>query len=615
MLDARALVRQEQLSNEEKIAKYLAESNRDIRKFMREQLKITDIDSNVVPLELNVSQQIVYAKILKIQSQNKPVRIIILKSRQCGISTAASGLIFARTLTKPNTSSVIIGHHKDATANLFGKQRYFYENLADTLKEYVPLYRSNKQELYCKLLNWRISLATAGTVAVTRSNTISNLLYTEAAFYDDFKTLRGGTEAAVPRKPHTMVVIETTANGSDNDYHKLWKKAVAGESAYEPIFLFWGDDPQYTVPEFLNDAQKDEILGRMFERCPDLVERQKFFKLSDRQIAFYGEMMLNYYDGDEQIMQQEFPCTPEEAFLASGKPLVPQRFTMSLVRRAHEGKRYDPEIEWRTLADLTKKESPHMEPNKRPYIEIFQMPRPGRFYLVAADPAQGLEESDFSCAQVLDIATRNLCATIHGRIDLESFADYCVRVATAYNYALIMPEVDGLGAGLLSFLKRKYHRIYQQRMKKGYTEQLTQKLGWETQPDTRKEIVASMRLAISENCENPDFIPDRATLDELLTFVWRDGKPQAMKGCHDDRVMALAIGYKGCFDEIIIRPEILKTVSTSTNEDSKINKRKLSIEETVALIKNPNWYGQSLDEVAMKAILSGPVYTEGYELW
>ena len=31
------------------------------------------------------------------------------------------------------------------------------------------------------------------------------------------------------------------------------------------------------------------------------------------------------------------------------------------------------------------------------------------------------------------------------------------------------------------------------------------------------------------------------TINEMKTFIWRNGKPQAMKGYHDDLIMALAI--------------------------------------------------------------------------
>ncbi len=611
MLDARALIRSDDFSDERKLAKFLADSNRDVRKFLRNYAKITDFEGNVINLDFNVSQAKLYAVIETIWVNGKPVRVIVLKSRQCGISTASSGLIFGRTFTKPNTNSMVIGHHKDATTNLFNKFRYFYDNLPQVLKDNVPLMRSNKQELYCKILNWRISMATAGTIAGTRSNTIQNLLYTEAAFYDDFFGLKKSTEAAVPRLPGTIIIIETTANGSDNDYHKLWKMAEAGESAYIPLFLKWFEDPQYSVPAFPNAAAQDEVLTPLFDKYPDLLERQKDFNLTAEQIAWYGIMLSQYYEGDEQIMMQEFPCTPQEAFLSTGKPVVPQKFTLQMLRRAKEGKRYDPTIPWTRLDQL--KEDASLRPNRDTYLEIHKPPQSGRFYLISADPAQGLENSDFSCAHIFDIASRCVVATLHGRIELEPFADMIAKLAYCYNMALVMPEVDGLGAGLLSYLKRKYHRIYQQRKKVGFTEQLTQKLGWETSVDTRKEIVAAMRLMISERWEDPELIPDKWILDELLTFVNRDGKPQAQKGAYDDRVMALAVGWRGCIEEIVMRPEILKSLSTDTIANSKIKPR-LTIEDTVRLIKHPDYYGQSLHDLAANE-MRGPLFTEERELW
>lgn len=606
MTDARIFFKKDE-SLKQRLAKTLAEGNKDPRKFCAEEVWITDKEGVERTLVFNHSQDKFYQVVLYLQINGKLIRIVVLKSRQVGISTAASGLIYARTYTRPNTNSLIIGHHKEATTNLFNKQRYMYDHMRDELK--VQLARENKQELYCKELNWRIALSTAGTVAGTRSNTIHNLLYTEAAFYDHFFALKKATEAGVPRSPVTMVVFETTANGMGTEFHKFWQEAEAGENAYYPLFLNWKDDPECSLPPFLNAEIQDMVLSPLFEKFPDLIERQKAFGLTPEQIGWYGTLLKENYDSDEEIMQQEFPNSSTEAFLTSGKPLVPVKYVQPLLRSAREGELYDPTQKWTTFDDL--KSAPYIRRNQDPYIEIYRPPTPGRHYLIPADSAAGSTGSDYSCGLVLDIASSCTVAQLHGRIEFEEFATYLAKLGKYYNNALIVPELDGMGVAVLQALKRKYAHIYQQRKQEGFIEKLTTKLGWETNPETRPVILANMRRIFTDRFNDPDWMPDKMVLNEILTFVNNNGKPQAADGFHDDRVMTLAIGLWACLQEIKIRPQIL--VSTSTTANS-ILKPKLSIEDTIRLIKSPDWYGQPLDQLAA-SVINAPFNTGDIDPW
>ena len=55
---------------------------------------------------------------------------------------------------------------------------------------------------------------------------------------------------------------------------------------------------------------------------------------------------------------------------------------------------------------------------------------------------------------------------------------------------------------------------------------------------TRPLIVAKLEEFIRNKLIT---IYSSRTVNEMKTFIWRNGKPQAMKGYHDDLIMALAI--------------------------------------------------------------------------
>jgi hypothetical protein len=62
--------------------------------------------------------------------------------------------------------------------------------------------------------------------------------------------------------------------------------------------------------------------------------------------------------------------------------------------------------------------------------------------------------------------------------------------------------------------------------------------GFSTSMKTRPLIIAKLEEFIRNKLIK---IYSSRTINEMKTFIWRNGKPQAMKGYHDDLIMALAI--------------------------------------------------------------------------
>jgi hypothetical protein len=62
--------------------------------------------------------------------------------------------------------------------------------------------------------------------------------------------------------------------------------------------------------------------------------------------------------------------------------------------------------------------------------------------------------------------------------------------------------------------------------------------GFTTSMKTRPLIVAKLEEFIRNKLIT---IYSSRTINEMKTFIWRNGKPQAMKGYHDDLIMAMAI--------------------------------------------------------------------------
>lgn len=228
-------------------------------------------------LRFNDAQENLYGVIRQQAAQGKPVRLIVLKGRQEGISTVTEGLMFQDTVTRPNVKTLIVAHENTATANLFKMNKLFYDSLPpgaqpmrknSNAKELVfenPT-KDEKEKRRRPGLRSSIRCQTAGKGGVGRSDTLTNVHISEYAFWPKNKDeLLLGIMQAVPDEPDTMVVIESTANGYDH-FKTLWDDAVAGVNAWTPVFLPWYLEPGYrkSVPEGTVWDEEEEGLRRDF---------------------------------------------------------------------------------------------------------------------------------------------------------------------------------------------------------------------------------------------------------------------------------------------------------------------------------------------------------------
>jgi hypothetical protein len=581
---------------------------RDNLWFIEKNLVIATTKRKDAKLILNHSQRIVWDKIQEKRLLGIPLRLVILKSRQVGISTLIAGLLFCLWWAERNLNALLIAHLKQVTANLFKKNKKFYAELPPHLR--IPLERSNKQELIQDMAygGSQLFLATAGSPHEARSQTLHYVEGSEAAFYPDLKELKNALEASVPEDPETGIFWESTAFGAGTEFHELYKAGLTGDSIYESMFLEWFKDPECCIPDLGSDLIRHKYLEMTYAKAPHLKDRREHFGLSVEQIVWYAMRCANKYGGEWLKMQQEFPCDAQEAFLATGATIIPTWVIESYKNKTRDGIIYDPlTLDFGTEYHGWKKDG-SLERGKHTYLEVFEPPQPKRHYLIVMDTASG-QAADYSCALVLDIVTQNLCAELHGKIDPKKFAELGCKIGTAYNTAVMCIEVTGLGLATQSHAEDKYFHMYRRRSRgsvKGVT--MTDKVGWDMNEELRWVILANLRRLMIERLgqdEHPEeFMPSKGLNDEMSTFIQPPTltqKPQAEKGCNDDRVIAMAIGCYACLEEIQMRPDIAPIDYFDAPAD---NRGGLDLDRLNAMVDDPNWYGQA-DHPALKTA-AGP---------
>jgi hypothetical protein len=165
----------------------------------------------IAPFILNEAQKDLY------NTLRKHNRVIILKARQIGFSTAVTGFFYHNTIMTPGTTTALIGYNSDLTTELLDKIKTFYRT---TPKELRPtIHYNSKYEISFPKMDSKI-LVLPSTENVGRGYTIHNALLTELSAWEKAEEKMMVLEASVPINGN--IVIESTPRGQGNLYHRMW---------------------------------------------------------------------------------------------------------------------------------------------------------------------------------------------------------------------------------------------------------------------------------------------------------------------------------------------------------------------------------------------------------
>jgi len=312
-----------------------------------------------------------------------------------------------------------------------------------------------------------------------RSEALSLLVLDEAAHIDGLDELWTGLYPTLSTGGRCIAL--STPNGVGNWFHKTYVGAVDQDNDFFPSNLPWDVHPE-----------RDKV---WFEK--------ETRNMSRRQIA------------------QELECN----FNTSGETVVHPDDIGHIKNMVCEPK-------YRTGFD-------------RNYW-IWEEQQPGEDYLLIADVARG-DGKDSSAFHVFKISNMQQVAEYQGKPSLDMYSNILNQVGKEYGNALLVVENIGIGISVLEKLELlNYDNLYYSI--KGSHEYIEQEVaytnnssvpGFSTTTKTRPLIVAKMEEFIRNKLI---IIHSSRLCNEMETFIWSNGKPQAMRGYNDDLIMSMAIG-------------------------------------------------------------------------
>lgn len=499
----------------------LQDYKQDFAKFAEEQIKIVtkDATQGFVPFKLNKAQMYITEKLNEQMEETGKVRAIILKARQQGISTYCSGRVFWKTYFNQHTRSVVMAHDSATSDALFNMSKNLIQNMAGDLKPEEQ--RSNAKEIIIKTPAYSdkeakgsYRLYTAGSPEAGRGTTPTIAHLSEIAFWQHDEKILAGLFQGISQADGTEVILESTANGAQGEFYRLWRGAVAGENEYLPIFLpwFWTQEYRRIAPEGIELSSEEEALKEKYELENDQIYWRRL------KIAESGELKF----------KQEYPSSADEAFVVSGSSVFDIDKLDSLIPQSPSSIRT-----WDSNSKM-------FDDAKEGKLQIWEYPKFDSPYVVAADVSLGVGQ-DYSTAVVLDKDYKVIALYRDNRIDPSTYGELLFYLGRYYNNAFLCVESNSMGIATLQKLESmNYVNMYKQTKIANVSNEEGVRLGFRTTVSTKPVIIGNLKRLITDEAIN---IPSNIMIQELKDYISTEtGKTEAAPGTHDDTVMALAMG-------------------------------------------------------------------------
>ena len=466
------------------------------------------------------------------------ISILILKGRQQGFTTLVTAYQEACSILNRNFQGFTLADKSDNAETIFqNKAKFPYSQLPDVLKP-TEKFNNRKQLLFEKInSSWAVDTATKD---VGRSRTVNFFHGSECAFWKDgIASIQAALGEAFTK--NCIKIYESTANGY-NDYQKMWDSGV-----HINCFFEWWRTKEYRI-NFPSEDDKQQFIKNIDSKTDWIWTRLKWLrdeiKLELEQLFWYYKKYEGYLDKD--LIKQEYPCSPREAFLLSGANVfdiekilarlqkLPKPLMTGYFKYKYDGLNIT-DIQW--------------VKDNNGYINIYQVPNSPTVtkYCIGGDTAG--EGSDYFTAHVLDAKTGIQVAALKHQFDPDQYAKqlYCLGKWYGTLKKCSQDALIGIEANFDSFPIRELTRLgyrnqYVREKIDEYTGKTEKRFGFKTTSITRPTIISNLIQIVREHIET---INDKDTLEELLTIIRNEkGRIEAPEGGHDDQMMGLAIAHE-----------------------------------------------------------------------
>ena len=509
---------------------------------------------------------------------------ITRKYRQAGVTTVTAAWLSKKLqLAKPDNPErvLLIANKRDTAVEMANKVRHFIEQWSDWIN--VGFSPDKNSESRFRLNNGCEVKAVATSPDALRGYTPTILVFDEAAYIEAGDDFWAASMASL--STGGKIILISTPNGFDPIYYGVYDQALRGINDFHITDLRWFKDPRYT---------KDLRWIKCQDICHYMLNREQYnddevvkydFELKDynqllddgyKPFSSWFESMSKKFKYDRRKIAQELECD----FLGSGDGVIPSDIQDHIAKN-------------------------HIRVPKEKYMQgtFWQWKEPiqGHRYIMGVDVSRG-DSEDYSSINIVDFDDREQVVEYIGKIPPDDLANIAYKWGILYDAFIVIDITGGMGVATSRKLQElNYKNLYIDGVNTQniweYNKKAMEKIPGLNFNNKRTQIVA----AFEEQLRKDFLVRSSRLLNELNTFVYMNGRPDHMKGAHDDSIMSMSMAlYAGdiCFNQLQRNDSKNKAMI----ESWALSERTYEPEKTLYS------YGTSFDQIGSMGIDNNLIY-------
>lgn len=460
-------------------------------------------------------------------------KIVLTKSRQTGMSTLISLIFFWKAVNFNDEWLLIISRDGKSSQDFLAKIKLNFKNIPQWFG--LKIIKNNVKGVEFSNRTKIDSFARGKDAARGCSGTM--VVCDEFAFYQTKKIAEGIVSSVTPslsRVGGTLMII-STPNGTVgegepyyNQVNSLREKGGTDGEAKLYTVDWWEVPDGYGIkPEKGFNAKVQSFIDRDYFNNPAVrLEAENFFRPIAEKPKENAWLNFQYTTSGEVKYRQEIL----QDFIVVGDSVFDK-----------------------LRIDSTQKKV--MVPIKKDYcgnkplknLWIWKEPIPDHKYIVSVDVSKGSGDDD-SAIQVVDMSTYEQVAEYCGKCTTIDLARYVYDIGKWYNWAYTIVESNSIGETTFTILyyDLNYPNLFKQKKNKNGVEVMT---GWITNAKTRELITSKFIDYYYDDEMWKEYTPHSSRmLEQMKTWVWKNGRPDHSGNSHDDTIMAMAIGLYNIAD-------------------------------------------------------------------
>lgn len=325
------------------------------------------------------------------------------------------------------------------------------------------------------------------TPEAARGKSATYIMIDEAAFIEKMDEHWKAMYPVIATGGHIEII--STVNGLGNWYEETYHEAQAGRNFFNIIELDYWEHPVYANPEWA-----EAMRANLGEKGWQQEVLRDFLGSGDTYIS---STVISQYD-------------------RTVRNIVPSRTAFS---------------KWTN-------ESQQKQDFEDGALWIWREPMVGHEYIIGADCAEGVgKDGDNSCFEIIDATSLEQVAEFYSNlVPPNVFAQIINQIGIYYNTATVAVENNAIGGAVINCLSNDmgYEAIYYE------TRKTSARLGIKVGPSNRPILLESMQSRLMTGAVR---LNSQRLINELKTFIYSPQKKraEAMKGKHDDAIMALCL--------------------------------------------------------------------------